>query len=366
MVAELNRLPGVSVVIATTDADGPGSRMAPNDVPADVPMHVFHRNCSERWKVSLGLTSWVSRHALDYDLIHIHAAWSYATAAAARAARRHGVPYIIRPAGMLSPFSWQHGNWTKRLYWNAIERRNVAYAAAIHVTSSAEAGEVRAIQSHAQTYVISNGVEDAAFSAPHECGFLRAECGRIAADKPILLFLSRLHPKKGIVDRLLAALARMKTPCILAIVGGGDPHAPTYEERICKAIQDYHLDQRVIMLGHVAGEKRWALYDSADVFVLPSHSENFGIVVAEAMARGCPVVVTNAVQSCSHVQAARAGEVVSGDVDELAATLDRLLSQPELRNEYGEAGKNYARKNFRWAEIAKHIDAMYRGCLNLR
>ena len=105
------------------------------------------------------------------------------------------------------------------------------------------------------------------------------------------------------------------------------------------------------------------MYDGADVFVLPSHSENFGVVVGEAMARGCPVVVTEGVQSSEHVRVGRAGEVVPFDVEALAMALDRLLAQPELRRTYGEGGRMYAAEYFRWARIAGQIHRMYDACL---
>jgi len=82
MVAALNRLPGVSAEVAATDADGQGGRFDPKSLPPDVVVHLFRRNFSERWKFSLGLWRWLRRHAKDYDLIHVHALWSFAAAAA--------------------------------------------------------------------------------------------------------------------------------------------------------------------------------------------------------------------------------------------------------------------------------------------
>jgi glycosyltransferase involved in cell wall biosynthesis len=367
MVAALNELDGVQAEIATTDADGPGRRLKSADVPKlTFSVHMFRRTCSEQWKVSLGLKDWLRYHAGDYDLIHIHAVWSFATAAAARAADRSGVPYIVRPAGMLSNYSWNRQGWKKRLYWNLVEKRTIQHAAVFHATSDAEAEEIRAARSDARVFVIPNGVEDAAFAVPSDPTALRQHCGPNVGDLPILLFLSRLHPKKGIVDRLLLAVASMRSPCFLAIAGGEDPHAPSYEREVRQAIERLGLRQRVALLGPVASADRWAMFDGADVFVLPSHSENFGVVVGEAMARGCPVVVTDAVQSCEHVRAAGAGEVVPGDVAALATALERMISQPELRRAYGEVGRVYAQVHFRWDRIAEQIHQMYREVLDGR
>jgi glycosyltransferase involved in cell wall biosynthesis len=364
MVAALNQLDGVQTEVATTDADGPGGRLTSDDTPADIPIRLFRRTCSEQWKVSLGLRNWLQRHARKYDLVHIHAVWSFATAAAARAADRAGVPYIVRPAGMLSSYTWERKGWKKRLYWNIIEKRTIQYAAAFHATSDAEAAEIRSVRPDARVFVIPNGVEDAAFVVPSARAALRQRCGPNVGELPILLFLSRLHPKKGIVDRLLPAVAAMRSPCFLAVAGGEDPHAPGYEHEVRQAIERLGLRERVAMLGQIAAADRWAMLDGAAVFVLPSHSENFGVVVAEAMARGCPVVVTDAVQLCAQVREAGAGEIVSGNVEALATALDRMILRPELRRDCGEAGRAYAQQHFRWNQIASLIHQMYRDCLN--
>ena len=156
----------------------------------------------------------------------------------------------------------------------------------------------------------------------------------------------------------------MRSPCFLAIAGGEDAHAPGHGDEVRAAAERLGLMDRVAFVDEVLGDERWPLFDGADLFVLPSHSENFGVVVAEAMARGCPVVVTDAVQSCTHVAAAGAGEVVSGSVPALAGALDRMLSDESLRKACGEAGCAYALQNFSWDEIAVQIHQMYAQCLS--
>jgi glycosyltransferase involved in cell wall biosynthesis len=363
MVTGLNGLGGVRAEVATTDADGPNGRLDAAILPREVPIHLFRRDWSESWKVSLGLRKWLRENTADYDLVHIHAVWSFATAVAARAAERAGVPYILRPAGMLSDYSWNRQRWKKRFYWKLVEERTIQNAAGFHATSCAEAGEIRAVRPDARVFVVPNGVDDDAYIVAADRELLRRCCGAAAENLPLVLFLSRLHPKKGIVDRLLPGMATLRPECFLAIAGGEDPHALGYADQIWRAIERLGLSDRVKLLGAVSPAERWAMYDGADVFVLPSHSENFGVVVGEAMARGCPVVVTEGVQSSEHVRAGRAGEVVPFDVEALATALDRLLAQPELRRTYGEGGRLYAAEHFRWARIAGQIHRMYEACL---
>jgi glycosyltransferase involved in cell wall biosynthesis len=361
MCAALARL-GVQVEIATTDADGAGRRLDSSLVRScPVPVHLYRRDFSERWKYSRALSRALSRDAGNYDILHVHALWTFATAAACAAARRHGTPVIVRPCGMLSPYTWSRSAWKKQVYWWAVERRNLASARAIHVTSTAEADEVTALQlpSTARTVVVPNGVDAAAWEVEPRPDYLRQRCGGRAGNRPIVLFLSRLHPKKGIVDYLLPAFARLKADAFLAIAGGADEHAPEHEAEVRTAVQRLGLAERVALLGSVSPDARWWLYDGAAVFALPSRSENFGIVVAEAMARGVPVVVSDAVQACEHVKQAGGGRIVSLDEEKLADALDDVLANREAGKILGQNGRVYARTNLTWDRIAATLLQLY-------
>jgi glycosyltransferase involved in cell wall biosynthesis len=359
MVKALNARRDVSAEIATTDANGPNQRLSRHELPAGSPIHAFSRTWSEQWKLSTGLRQWLDDRAKEYGLVHIHGLWSYSTWIAARAARRAGVPYLVRPAGMLSPYTWSRGRLKKRVYWALVERRTVRHASGFHVTSEEEAEEVRRVRPNARIFVIPNGVEAVAFSAPSDNSKLKARFGPLANGAPILLFLSRLHPKKGIVDRLLPAVAAMRSRALLAIVGSEDAGARGYEQAITSAIRQLSLEDRVSLLGPVVGDERWSLYDGAAALVLPSHAENFGIVVAEAMARACPVVVTKEVQSASLVRQAAAGAVVDGGPAEIATALDAFVSDEQKRVSAGDHGREFARRHLQWLSVAERLTSMY-------
>jgi glycosyltransferase involved in cell wall biosynthesis len=262
---------------------------------------------------------------------------------------------------MLSPYTWGRSAWKKRLYWWAVERRNLSGARAIHATSSAEADEVKALRlpPSVRTVVIPNGVDNAAWEVESRADYLRQRCGGRAGDRPIVLFLSRLHPKKGIVDLLIPAFSRLRTDAFLVIAGGVDEHAPEHEAEVRAALKRFNLADRVALLGSVLPAERWWLYDGASVFVLPSRSENFGVVVAEAMARGVSVVVSQEVQACEHVKQADGGCVVSLDVDELGTTLEKLFREPNTRHALGQNGAEYARTNLNWDRIAAALIEVY-------
>jgi glycosyltransferase involved in cell wall biosynthesis len=339
---------GIDVEIATTDIDGPG-RLAREDLPKTaVPVHLFDSPAQ--------LGTWLRPRAREYDLIHSHSLWNRATAVACGAARRAGVPYVVRPCGMLSEYTWRRGRLKKRAYWWAVERRNVRRAAAVHATSPTEAADARACGVTAPVAIIPLGIEPAGLSAPTRPDWLRARCGPAAGSRPIVLFLSRLHPKKGVTDFLIPAFARVQADAFLAIAGGVDDSTPGYGAEIERAVRIFGLTDRVALLGPAAPADRWAAFDGAAVFCLPSQSENFGIVVIEALARGCPVVATAGVDAIDHAVAAGAGRKVPLDVGAVAAALEAALGTRPAGERPGIA---YVRDRLAWPAIARQIMDLY-------
>jgi glycosyltransferase involved in cell wall biosynthesis len=130
-------------------------------------------------------------------------------------------------------------------------------------------------------------------------------------------------------------------------------------DEVRKAIARLDLGKRVALLGPTAGEQRWSMFDGATLFVLPSHAENFGNVVVEAMARGCPVVVTKEVQAASFVERAGAGVVVDGEAAEVAASLDSLLGDETRRRTAAENGRGFVGAHLQWPAIARNLSVMY-------
>jgi glycosyltransferase involved in cell wall biosynthesis len=267
---------------------------------------------------------------------------------------------------MLSAYSLTNQLWKKRLYWQLIERSSVKQAALFHATSEAERDEVLRIRSDADVQIIPNGVDETAWLEEVRPDTLANRLRISRGDRQIVLFLSRLHPKKGIIDLLLPAWAQLETKSVLAIAGGPDSHAPGYETQVHREVERLGLGCKVRMLGEIRPAERWSLFDGADLFVLPSHSENFGIVVAEAMARGCPVLVTDQVQIHRHVTAANAGTVIPRSIDSLAAGLRSILADDERRKTSGALGRQYARVHFSWQRIAARVVRMYEDTLSDR
>ena len=351
---------GVTVELVTTDADGPHRQLKHSDLPkVPFPLHVLPGPRESH----VELAAWMNANAKRFDVIHTHGLWHRHGSAAMAAARHAGVPHVIRTCGMLAPYSWNRRWWKKRPYWWLIERRNVRGAAALHVTSPGERAEVEAWHLPAPIYEIPLGLEATAFETPRNETALRDRCGPNAKTRPIILFLGRLHPVKGITDALLPALSQMKSDVFLALVGGPAEDAPGYESEIHSTIERLGLTDRVGLLGTVSGAEKWACYDGATVYVQSSHTENFGLSVAEAMARGCPVVVTEGVQSRSLVEASNGGWVVPFDPTRLATALNEAVSDSETSSSRGRAGREFVRRELGWNRIAEKLVSVYQSLL---
>jgi glycosyltransferase involved in cell wall biosynthesis len=347
---------GANVELVSTDAAGPNRQWAHGDMPkVDFPIHMV----SGKSESPAYLIEWVRANVRQYDVVQTHGLWHRHGSATMGAARAAGVPYVIRTCGMLAPYSWNRRWWKKRPYWWLIERRNVRGAAAFHVTSPGERAEVAEWHLPGSIHEIPLGLDASAFDTPRDDQALRTRCGRAAGDRPIVLFLGRLHPVKGITDCLLPALAKLKSEYFLALVGGPAEDVPGYESDIRATAERLGLSNRIALLGPISGIEKWACYDGAAVTVQPSYTENFGLSVAEAMARGCPVIVTEGVQSRSIVEASNGGWVVPFDPNTLAEAIDNSLSNPGITVGRGLAGREYVRRELGWDRVAQSLIALY-------
>ncbi len=353
---------GIEVDIATTDDDG-AARM---DVPLGEAVvregvtHWFFRRQTQFYKFSLPLTRWLARNVARYDVVHIHALFSYATLPAAFFAARQKTPYIVRPLGTLNRVGMQHYHGAlKRVSFPLLERPLIERAAFLHFTSALERDQAREIGVTQRDAMIPIGVElqDAANGA---CGdWLRQHAPQFLG-RTVFLFLGRIDPIKGL-DILLPAFARARKECAkiaLIVAGAGDAG---YERSLRAGCEKLGMADDVFFAGYVEGEMKRALLRDADVFVLPSRSENQGVAVVEAMAAGLPVVVTPEVGIAREIAACGAGIVVSSATELLADALVTLAGDETRRAAMAGRGKFLAAEKFSIGAMTRALMAMYEG-----
>lgn len=338
---------GVDVQVAATDDDGPGHM----DVPLEQPMvdngvTFWHfRRQTRFYTASWPLTHWLARHIPDFDLVHMHALFSYAALPAALFAARGGVPYVVRPLGTLNRWGMQqHRPWLKQLSFRLIESRILKGAAAVHYTSEQERLEATKLGVNGHALVIPLGVDFDLLQSQPSNGWLTTHAPHLA-DRTIFLFLSRLDPKKGL-DLLLPAFAQLRDQCpetALVIAGDGETEFVTslHQEAARLGIQN-----DVVWAGFLTGKEKRAALATADAFILPSYSENFGIAAVEALACGLPAILSDNVAIHREIAAAHAGLVVKCQIEALANAMHKLATNAELRRTLGVNGKQLAQSRF--------------------
>jgi glycosyltransferase involved in cell wall biosynthesis len=354
----------IEVTILTTNANGDIGQ-APLDVPLNqaitqdgYQIRYFHCSPFRRYKFSIDLLSWLFQHAQEYDLAHIHALFSPVSSAAARVARLKQLPYILRPLGTLDPADLQKKKQLKRLYGTLVERSNLAGAAAVHFTSDQEAKVSERFGAVTRDIVLPLGVE-----LPNP-GLTQLQLG-IPVGQPIVLFMSRIDPKKGL-DLLLPALEKLLAEGVgfHFVLAGANPQDPAYEEQIRSQIQTSPLSNCTTITGFVSGAAKAQLLQAADLFVLPSYYENFGIAVAEAMAAGVPVVISNQVHIWQEIERAQAGWICSCEIDSLTNQLRAALCDSANRAYRGTQAQAHALSHYSWQAIAQQMVQVYQSLLN--
>jgi glycosyltransferase involved in cell wall biosynthesis len=358
---------GVEVTLLTTNTNGDAGQL-PLDVPIAKPIkqdgyEIIYFPCFpfRRYKFSPGLLHWLASHAKGYDLAHIHALFSPVSTAAAAIARYRSLPYILRPLGTLDPADLRKKKQLKKIYGLLLEKPNLAGAARVHFTSEEEAKISARFGTYTTDLVIPLGV-NLPNNLPQK-GTARQQWG-IKNDRPLILFMSRIDPKKGL-DLLIPALETLQQEewDFQFVLAGANPQDPTYEQQIADRLKKSTLGQQTTIAGFVRGEEKLALLADADVFVLPSYYENFGIAVAEAMAVGTSVIISNRVHIWQEIEAARAGWVTPCEVEQLTHRLRLTLQQPEEREQRGKNARVLVQQQYSWRAIAKQIIEVYQAII---
>jgi glycosyltransferase involved in cell wall biosynthesis len=348
---------GHDVHVLTTSVDGARDSDVPYDHPVElngVQVHYCRSHSIRRLYWSADLAAKCRSLVGKFDAVHLHSVFLYPTRAGVRASVRAHIPYVLSPRGMLVRELIERRNAiVKRAWISFIERRNLAQAARIHLTSEEERRALADLDlSLAPTAVIPNGVEPPEPFLPET---ISADVRAIVSAGFDILSFGRINWKKGL-DRLIRSISAM--PKIRVVIAGHDEEGLSIELRRIAA--EHGVEGRVLLLPRqITGADKEALYSAAALFVLPSLSENFGNVVAEAMVRGVPVVVSERVGAADIVIASGGGVVAAGTDSSFAAAILYVLESHGRLVAMGEAGARYAREQLSWDGIAHRFAEIY-------
>ncbi|NCN53227.1 glycosyltransferase [Candidatus Wolfebacteria bacterium] len=353
---------GVEVTEYTTNIDGPRDLNVPTNQPINIDgitVIYFKSSFPRAWFYSRYLHKALAKHTKDFDLIHITSVFLSVSTLGAYYAKKFNKPYIISPLGSLMEILLKKKSpMKKKIYISLIEKRNLRDAAAIHFNVEAEKDEYSKLGFPLKRAIIlPNGLDPSDFSSRVEPGSFRKKFN-IAKDQHVILFLSRLDWKKGL-DTLIPAFNKVaeQQPKAILVLAGGDDEG--YKKEIEKLIDKYNLKEKVIFTGMIVGDDKTGAFQDSDVFVLPSYSDTFGMVVLEAMYFGLPVVITENVGIAPAIARASAGLVIKKDINELAEAILKILKNPDLAKKMGEAGRQLVRKEFSWSQIAEKFIKEY-------
>ena len=354
---------GHQVTILTTNLDYPrgiltsnrhdminGSLAKVRYFSSEIPFAFFSKN------LALSLQQMFPR----IDILHSWCLYRFPQAYACYFARKKGLPYIVRPCGSLEPFLFRQSAVSlplKRIYEWLIEWPNLHKASAINCVTQQEANNLPKFIPANKVFVLGNGIDWEMFEHLPERGLFRKRFA-IKDKIPLILFLGRLNFKKGhdlLVLSLVHVLEQIPN-AHLAIVG---PDNEGYGAKVRQWCKEQNVTDKVLFTGHLDPGEVQQAYVDANVFVLPSYTENFGMAVLEAMACGCPVVVSDQVNIWREIQQEGAGLVVSLDPSHIAKAICQVLLDHEIAEKMGRRGRIAAKNRYSWPCIVDKMTKIY-------
>lgn len=286
-------------------------------------------------------------------VLHSNGLWTAVNHWVTYQARRWQVPLIVQPHGMLEPWALAYRGWKKRLALSLYQRRDLESASLFIATAEQEAESIRHFGLLQPIAVIPNGVE-LAIGGGEDGRWTHRRTARTA------LFLSRIHPKKGLLN-LVSAWGQLRLRDWRLVIAGPDEDG--HLAQVMSAVRQQGITESVEYVGEVEGQRKAALYRDADLFVLPTFSENFGVVVAEALAYGLPVITTRGTP-WADLERFGCGWWIDTGVDPLLSTLRKAMSLSEdERKAMGERGRRYVQR-YDWNVIARQTAEVYRWVLD--
>lgn len=305
-------------------------------------------------------------------IVHLHGIWSMALHRCAVVCRRLGIKYVIAPRGMLEPWSLQQKWLKKQIARWLYQDHDLKCAAALHATAESEAEQFRKLGFKNPIIVSPNGV-----NVPKEDKNFALQLQLKTQTNPNfrrVLFVSRMHPKKGVME-LVEAWGRLVVSLQSSVISGwccelvytvSGELEKEYESKVKARVKELGLDGQFIFTGALNDDEKWEAYARADLFVLPTYSENFGIVVAEALWAGVPVITTKGTP-WHELEENKCGWWIDVGVDPVVKALrESLVISRQSLSEMGERGRRLVEEKYTWDAVVKVTVKGYMEVLNGR
>jgi len=338
---------GHLVTVYTSTANGE------NDLPVvpgeptlvdGVTVYYFTRVTGDNTNASPALWQQLNRTAKSFDVVHIHSWWNFLVLGAAWVCRRHNIIPIVSPHGMLSDYILTANNAFKKKVIHKMLGKRLLTNSVVHVSTPMEWEESQKIVPGWRGRIIANLVNLP--SEPHE---------RRDSDVFTIGFLSRVDPKKGL-DILLNALKNVASPCKLLIAGAGSEE---YTDELKKLATSIGVADKIEWVGWKNGEAKFEFFAKLDLFALTSHSENFAIVVIEALATGTPVMISENVGLFQYVQTQDYGWITSLKPAEVAVAIEAAIHDKQKRQRIAAIAPSAIRVEYDDKRLAQQYLNLY-------
>jgi glycosyltransferase involved in cell wall biosynthesis len=297
-----------------------------------------------------------------FDLVHIHMVFRFPQAAAAHFARKFNVPYCIQPHGALVDYVYNNPKrrFSRHLFARTVEARNIAGSAAMIFTATNELENARKIGfTPPRSFIVPVGINAADLEKDIDCGPFLKKYG--LEGREVLLWMGRLTAKKAL-DVVIGAFNRIslrRPEATLVLVG---PDNEGLGPTVRRWVQEAGLENRVIFTGMLKGDEKHQAFRAASVFIFPSYAENFGVVMLEAMAAGCPLIISRGIDVWQEIEATGAAFVVNSDVTEVADATCSILDDSARRALMGQAGKKGIYR-FDWSRVGDELEGAYQAMI---
>ncbi len=346
---------GHQVTIYTTDHGGEVVDIGPARA-VGVEVQIFPVQFPYYWKRSSKMGAALKENCSKFDVVHIHSLYLYHSWVAGSLCQKQGVPYIVRPHGTLDPYLYRRHRLRKSIMDALFQNRVLRNAAAIHFTTEEEMNLATRYVFGTPGQVVPNGLKIGDYIDLPEPGSFRLRYPETNGRR-IVLFLSRLNFKKGL-DILVPAFAAAskKYDDLHLVIAGPDEGM---KSKVLSWVSDNNIGKRVTFTGMLRGNETLAAFRDAELFALPSYSENFGIAVVEAMACGVPVIISDKVNIWHEIDRAGAGIVVPAEVSSFSNALIQALGNESNLLEMGQQAKLLAAEKFDWSAVAESFENMY-------
>ena len=322
---------------------------------AEVKIHAFKTWLGlAEFHMTPGIIKKAKEEIRHLDIIHMHNYRTFQNIVMHHYAKKCGVPYVLQAHGSVTTF-FQKG-MLKRIFDRVWGHKILKDASRVIAVTPIEVEQYKSMGiSENKIEVVPNGIDLSEFANLPVRGGFREKYG-VSDSQKIILYLGRIDKIKGLdlFSKAFAGLSKLLGEVTLVVAGPDDG----YLRELKRLIKGLKIEERVLYTGPLYGQEKLKAYIDADVYVLPSSYEIFGITLLEACACGTPVVVTDRC-GIANVIDGQAGLVVPYDKEQLQRALLHMLDDDKMRLRFGEKGKLLVREKFNWEKIAEQIEDLY-------